>query len=322
MKKIIEFIKSKSKDWLNFKISMHPLFLILGLTLFFLGEITVFIVTTLSALLHEFAHYVVASRMGYSMQKIRLMPFGAELFGDFDSFQNRDELKVAIAGPIMNFCICIVVLGLWWIKPVVYSFTDVFFSTNLVMGIFNLLPIFPLDGGRILLCLLSKNMERKKSAKIVKNITKTFAICLFIVFILTLVYKINLTFGIMAFMLYFSASSNFKDATYQKIRLNTLVEKKCVEWVIMSVPEKMQCYELRKKHIKNRVIQFIVLDGNNRISHSFSELELEDVIANINPALPVKNLKNILLNNNNNSLFIIDKIKKMWYNPRCATRKG
>jgi len=311
MKTLINFIKSKTNAKVGFKISMHPLFLILGVVLFFLGELSVFIVTTLSALLHEFSHYLVASKLGYSMIKIRLMPFGAELFGDFDSFQNRDELKIAIAGPIMNFCVCIIVLGLWWIKPALYGISDVFFSTNLVMGIFNLLPIFPLDGGRILLCLLSKKLERKKSAKLVKSITKTFAIGLFILFILTLVYKINLTFGIMAFMLYFSASSNFKEATYQKIKLSELVKDKCVEWVIMSVPEKMQCYELRKKHIKNKVIQFIVLDSDNKISHSFNELELEDVIVNINPTLPVKNLKNILLNNNNNSLFIIDKIKKI-----------
>ena len=295
----------------KFKISIHPMFVVLGCVLFLLGELSVFVVTTLSALLHEFAHFMVACKLGYSMSKIRLMPFGAELFGDFDSFQDRDELKIAIAGPIANFCICIVVLGLWWTMPSLYAISDVFFSTNLVMGIFNLLPIFPLDGGRILLCLLSNKVERKKSAKLVKNITKSFAVGLFVLFLITLFYKINLTFGIMAFMLYFSASSNFKEATYQKIKLETLVRDKCVEWVFMSVPEDMCCYTLKKKHIKNKVIQFMVLDKSNKFSYTFNELELEDAILKTNPTMSVKNLKNILLNNNNKCMFVIDKIKKI-----------
>lgn len=301
----------KNKKFYRFKITIHPLFLILGVVLLFVGQLSLFLITTFSALLHELGHFLVADKLGYKMTRIRLMPFGAELFGDFDSFYEKDEMYVAIAGPIVNFCFCIVILSLWWVKPAIYNVTEELFFTNLVMGLFNLLPIFPLDGGRIVLCKLSKNLERKKAAKLVKNITKFFAIMMFILFILTIFVKINLTFGIMAFMLYFTASSNFKDATYQKIELSSLVKEKFVEWVFMSVPETSKIYELRKRHVKNKVIVFLVLDAENNISYTINELELENLILRVNLLDDMKTIKKILFNNNNNSMFIIDKNKIM-----------
>lgn len=289
------------------KLSLHPLFLILGVALFIMGEFSLFITCSISALLHEFGHFIVAEKLGYKMNKIRLMPFGAELFGDLDSFDDKDELYIALAGPVVNFIIVIILLGLWWLKPELYNYTYEIFTNNLVMGVFNLLPIFPLDGGRIVLCFLSRKMERKKAARLVKNITKVFGVFLFIIFILSAFIKINLSFGILAFMLYFTASSSMQELTYQKIDLEELVLSKSVEWVIMSIPEHTKLYEIRKKHIKNKVILFLVLDKCGKVSYSFSELDLKRVLLKTNEMITLKNLKQILYDNNNKSLFIIDK---------------
>ena len=268
----LKHIKTKLK---SLKITMHPLFLVLGVILFFLGEIEIFIIYSISALVHEYGHFLVASKLGYRMIKIRLMPFGAELFGNLDSFDSRDELYIALAGPITNFIIVTIILGLWWLKPEMYNYTSEILKSNLVMGIFNLLPIFPLDGGRVILCFLSKKMPRPNAAKLVKYITKVFAILLFVLFILTSLFtKLNLSFGIMAFMLFFTASSAMQEATYQKIDLKTMACTKNMEWVIYSVPENMKIYELKKKHIKNKIILYIVLDAKGNLTFSFSELDL------------------------------------------------
>lgn len=297
------------------KLTLHPLFLILGVVLFLMGEFSVFIICSLSALLHEYGHFIVAERLGYKMHKIRLMPFGAELFGDLDSFDNKDELLIAICGPIVNVLIVLLLLGLWWLKPELYNFTYEIFSVNLVMGIFNLLPIFPLDGGRVVLCFLSSRMERRKAASIVKSVTKVFSVILFVAFLLTIKSKINLSFGIMAFMLYFTASSSMKDATYQKVQLEKLVQSKFVEWAMVSVPEKTKLYELRKKHIKNKVILFLVINSQGKISYSFSELELNEKLQSVPQTTNLVKLKNLLYDNNNKSFNIIDKSQKICYNP-------
>jgi len=276
------------------KLSLHPLFIILGIILVLLGESSAFFICTISAFFHELGHSFVAQKCGYQMKKIRLMPFGAELHGDTDSFDGKDEIYIAIAGPCVNFFICLVILGVWWISPRLYGFTFQIFETNLVMGVFNLLPLFPLDGGRVLLSLLCRHTTRQNGAKIVKKITRIFACTLFFVFILTIFINMNLSFGIMAFMLFFSASNSAKDAVYQKVSLEKLVQKRCVQWVNLSVPEHLKLYELRHYHVKNRVAVFIVLNSRGLESFRFSELDLEKININLSQSLEVKDLKYIL----------------------------
>lgn len=284
----------KNKKFSRLKLSIHPLFIILGVILVVIGRSSVFFICTISAFFHELGHSVVAEKYGYKMQKIRLMPFGAELHGDSDSFDGNDELYIALAGPCVNFFVCIALLGLWWISPRVYGFTYQIFETNLVMGCFNLLPLFPLDGGRVLLYFVSKHTTRKSGAKTVKNITKIFAVTLFLVFLITIFNNVNFSFGIMAFMLFFSASSSAKDAIYQKISLKALVQLRCVEWVTYSVPETKKLYELRRYHIKNRVVVFVVLDACGKEMFRFSELDLEQASVKLCESMQISELNKIL----------------------------
>ena len=278
----------------KFKITLHPMFVILGIVLIIWGRGDVFFICSISAFFHELGHSVVAGKCGYKMERIRLMPFGAELHGDTDCFDGRDEIYIALAGPLVNFFICLVVLGLWWISPRLYGVTSGVFQTNLVMGCFNLLPLFPLDGGRILLSALSRNMTRRKGARLVKKLTQTFAVILFIAFLLTLFNGVNLSLGIMAFMLFFSASSSANDAVYQKIVLSNLVQTRAVQWVNFSVPKHFLVYQLRQYHIKNRVIVFSVIDEVGTEIFRFSELDLEREGIRISQTQKVGDLKKIL----------------------------
>lgn len=266
----------------------------LGILLIFLNRGSSFFICTFSAFLHELGHKTIAEKYGYKMNKIRLMPFGAELHGDTDCFDGKDEIFISLAGPLVNFFICIILLGWWWINPAIYDRTIDIFETNLGLGIFNLLPLFPLDGGRILLSLLSQKTTRRNSAKIVKNITKIFAITLFMGFIITLFNEVNLTLGVMAFMLFFTASSSAKDAVYQKVSLVNLIQKKAVQWGYISVPETMKIYELKKLHIKNRVFIFIVLNGLGNEVFRFSEIDLERIESRLEPTKKVSEIKNFI----------------------------
>ena len=278
------------------KISLHPLFIVLGILFVVLGECSVFFICTISACLHEIGHFIVASKHGYEMTKIRLMPFGAELHGDTDSFDGRDEIYIALAGPIVNFFICLTILGLWWLSPRTYGFTSQIFQTNLVMGVFNLLPLFPLDGGRILLSVLSQKMPRVRGAQIVKRVSRTFAIFLFIIFVLSIPIQFNMSLGIMSFVLFFSASNSAKDAVYQKISLAELVQKRCVEWVTISVPENTLLYKIRHYYVKNRVVKFVVLDNSGKEIFVFSQLDLERVWERVKQGTKVGEIKDIVGN--------------------------
>jgi len=114
--------------------------------------------------LHEFGHSLTAMRFGVRVRRILLMPIGG--MAEFDRIPRRpsEELLITAAGPAVNFAIAAL---LWCVLPFPHGwrvdqagdnaldFLRVLAYWNLLMGAFNLLPAFPMDGGRILRALLA-----------------------------------------------------------------------------------------------------------------------------------------------------------------------
>lgn len=120
--------------------------------------------------LHEFGHSLTALRFGIGVRRILLTPLGG--MAEFDSIprQPRLELLITLAGPAVNF----VIAGLCWLAiggslsrsetlSTWRDFTELLLSANLLMGTFNLLPAFPMDGGRILRALLALKLPYLKA---------------------------------------------------------------------------------------------------------------------------------------------------------------
>jgi Zn-dependent protease/CBS domain-containing protein len=109
-----------------------------------------------SLLAHELAHAVVARRHGVQVQSIVLWVLGgvAQLQGD--SPHPRAELEVAAAGPAVSFglaasgAVVAGLLGVLGLSPLLVAAVAWLAGINVLLGLFNLLPAFPLDGGRIL----------------------------------------------------------------------------------------------------------------------------------------------------------------------------
>ena len=144
-------------------LSIHPLFYILGFYYAITGQIFIFVLCTVTAVIHELGHSFVASNLGYRLNKITLMPFGAVVSGNTDGLKFLDEIKIALAGPLLNLAVSLFFIATWWIYPELYAYTDVIVSVNLSMALVNLLPIFPLDGGRIIFCFLAERVGYDRS---------------------------------------------------------------------------------------------------------------------------------------------------------------
>lgn len=108
---------------------------------------------------HEMAHLYVARAKGYNSGSIKFDILGASIKLD-NRIQKDDLFAIAFAGPAVNFLICIICTSLWWIVPESYVFTADFFRINLLLASFNLIPVIPLDGSKILDSILSKRNER------------------------------------------------------------------------------------------------------------------------------------------------------------------
>ena len=184
------------------KITVHPLFIALGIATAIFGGLPIYLIYALTALLHECGHIFCAARMGFKCEKISLMPYGAAAICSTEGIRAKDEILLALAGPAVNALLCVGTAGLWWFYPVTYAYTDTVFQANAVMLFVNLLPAYPLDGGRATGALLSIFMLKKR----VKIILRAISICISIAIIFIFFFAVgNITFLIFAAFLLCSA---------------------------------------------------------------------------------------------------------------------
>jgi Zn-dependent protease len=116
--------------------------------------------------LHELGHSFTAMRYGIGVRRILLLPIGGMAEFDHIPRQPGRELLITIAGPAVNFALA---AALWLFLPDAIAtpadtmtpseFGHVLLQWNLLMGCFNLLPAFPMDGGRILRAALATRLS-------------------------------------------------------------------------------------------------------------------------------------------------------------------
>jgi Zn-dependent protease len=111
--------------------------------------------------LHELGHSLVARRYGIRVRDIVLLPIGGVARADAIPEDPRQEIAVAVAGPVVSFAVAGVLFGFLaaaGVPPHGNGFFVDLAWVNLILGVFNLIPAFPMDGGRILRGLLSLRM--------------------------------------------------------------------------------------------------------------------------------------------------------------------
>jgi Zn-dependent protease len=110
----------------------------------------------LSVLLHELGHALVAARLLVPVHSITLFAFGGVAELEADSPSPEAELAIAIAGPAVSLLIALSAGALWWTQGGLAAVAPIavlaahLAAANTVMAIFNLLPGYPMDGGRVL----------------------------------------------------------------------------------------------------------------------------------------------------------------------------
>lgn len=133
--------------------------------------------------LHELGHSFQAQKFGIKVKNITLMPMGGLAQLEDIPENPKQELRIALAGPLVNFAIAgvLVMIGVLLQTRAVISFAELSSSfgrvswsgmlayltmANLLLGVFNLIPAFPMDGGRVLRALLAMRMDHARATRI------------------------------------------------------------------------------------------------------------------------------------------------------------
>lgn len=145
-------------------------------------------------LLHEFGHSLVAQRLGIEVPDITLLPIGGLARLKTLPENPWDEVRIAIAGPLVNvvlaplFFVAAFLLGADLLRPVnvleggatLGQMLDYLGIMNIALAVFNLIPAFPMDGGRILRGLLATRMGPVRATDVASTVGQAFAIGFFI----------------------------------------------------------------------------------------------------------------------------------------------
>ena len=247
--------------------ALHPSFFLLIFWFGINGDFQGLLMFIVVVLFHEFGHYFVAKRLGYKLDSFFLAPYGVSLNYKEANFDSSDELKIAFAGPLVNFVFATIGIAFFWIFPVTYSFTLTFVEQSLILGLFNLLPCYPLDGGRMLAGLLGTKMPRAKAMKIVVGLNFVFSGILFLLFVITCFINFNPTFALACCFLLMGVVQTKFEGRY---KLMALLKKKTKDFskpISLAVNSSVTIGQMLKHIEVNKFTIFYCLfeDGKTKI---------------------------------------------------------
>jgi Zn-dependent protease len=162
---------------------LHPTTLLLLLYAVLSSDLGAFGVLALLSciVLHELGHALMARRFGIGTYDITLYPFGGVARLHRMPKAPGAELLIALAGPAVNFAIVAGLLALQGLglgterADLIGPVLDSVIVMNLALGLFNLIPAFPMDGGRVLRALLSRWLGRGRATSIAASVGRTLA---------------------------------------------------------------------------------------------------------------------------------------------------
>ncbi len=221
-----------------------------GIQLSILASISLFI----SVFLHELGHSIVSKKFGYNVREIILFIFGGVAVLEKQP-KGMQELLVSITGPAVSFAIALIFYFLSFseIKPI-SDFSAVFFRINAIIAVFNLIPAFPLDGGRVLRGVLSRYFPPERATFIASETGKALAIFMGI---FGLFYNLWLT--IIAIFIYLGASEEEKMSRLESF-LGKLRAEDIMTTEIKTVTPDMDVGEFMEFAFKMKHLGYPVVD--------------------------------------------------------------
>jgi len=249
-----------------------------------------------SVLLHELAHSLYALRKGGQVRDITLMMVGGVSQISEMPREPKHEAMMAFVGPLLSIVLGILLYGIHALLADTHSFQlrfAMFYlgGLNLFLGFFNLLPAFPMDGGRILRALLTPRLGAVRATRSAAGIGKGFAV----LFALFGLYTMNVLLILIAVFVYMGAESE-KRAVLVKSLIGRLHVRDLMSPQVLTLPPEATVYEAAERMLRDRrlalaatrdgqLLGLVTLEGVQTVSAERRHQVLAGEIAQRAPAV-------------------------------------
>lgn len=244
-------------------------------------------VETLAALfalgVHEFAHVFVGNKLGVVIHEIEILPFGGRIKSSLSDASDESEMLTVLAGPLANFAVVGFILVLSTLEFIPPKIAWQFTHYQLMLGIFNMLPALPLDGGRIFALWLRQRMSFTSSVRIASHTGKILGYSMLIIALFGFAFKkLYISFIIAGFFLLQQASTEEKNAhlIFMKhlAKKEKLSIKRYLPGEIIIADQETTAKKILYLFSPQKYLIVYILDKNMKIQKSLTETEIFDKI--------------------------------------------
>ena len=228
-------------------------------------------------LAHEFGHAIVAQRYGIHVHDIVLLPIGGVARLNRMPDKPSQELAVALAGPAVNLGLALIVspflvLGVLshmragygfglppLAQPGLLNFAAFLVVVNVSLLVFNMVPAFPMDGGRVLRALLAFKLPYGRATSIAANVGRLFAVA-FGIFAFT---TGNVSLALVAMFVFFAAGAELQEVT-QRESLRGLTVSEVVDSQAPVFPASLPAFTAFERLVRSPYPAVAVVDDEGR----------------------------------------------------------
>ncbi|MFM2134902.1 MAG: hypothetical protein RL021_302 [Bacteroidota bacterium] len=220
-----------------------------------------------TVVLHELGHALTAKRYGCRTRDIILLPIGGVARMDRLPEDPGQEIKVALAGPAVNFALAALIYLLFFRSgglPPISELSELrpsnwwahFFYANAVLAIFNLIPAFPMDGGRVMRGLLSFRLDRLTATRIAAFLGQVIAIIMVVAGLFS-----NPMLVFVGAFIFFGAQME-SDYLIGRSLLKGVAVRDVLMYPMVSLPADAKLSDAMNLLLRTQATRFVVMNGD------------------------------------------------------------
>jgi len=269
--------------------------------------------------LHEYGHALTGRKFGVKTVDILVSPIGGLARMNKMPEKPLHEFYISIAGPLVNLVIGSFILLVFYLYNGKYSldlnsfdldkpteFIRILAPINLTLFLFNLIPAFPMDGGRILRSLLASRIGKVKATRIASGVGKILAVC----FIIFGIFDEQVILALIGLFIFMMAGQEYDQTKIQAIISNTKVGD-----IMRTSFTKLHLSDtyatVIEKYHRAGEQNFLVFDSLGNLSGTVPELFIKDTIKNNAEEKSVNQLMSSKILRSEPDMFLKDVIEKM-----------